>query len=382
MNNAKQAEQQHLLQVYAQYDFEPVSAAGLTLTCRDGSTLLDFYGGHAVAALGYGHPALTAALATQADTLLFQSNAVALEGRARAAARLADFGPAGLERVFFCNSGAEANDNALRIALRATGRNKVLAIEHGFHGRTAAAGAVTWGAESWYGFPQKPFAVEFIPRDDADAAERLIDTDTAAVILEPVQGIAGAHALDANFVSTIARACRAHGALLIADEVQSGMGRCGVPFAIQRHAAEPDILTAAKSLGGGFPCAAVLLTPSLAAVLGRGDLGSTFGGAPLACAMINTVLDVIEQDALLDNVNRLTARMREECVVGPVAGTSGQGFLLGLTCPDGAAPVRRQLLERGILTGSSNDPNVIRLLPPLTLGDAEVDQLRQALHSL
>lgn len=382
MYNAKQAEQQHLLQVYAQYDFEPVAADGVTLTCRDGSTLLDLYGGHAVAALGYAHPELLQALAAQAQALMFQSNAVALEVRATAASKLAAFGPPGLERVFFCNSGAEANENALRIALRHTGRRKVLAIEHGFHGRTAAAGAVTWGADNWYGFPQKPFDVEFIPRDDAAAAARLIDAETAAVILEPVQGIAGAYALDPGFVATIAQACGMHGALLIADEVQSGMGRCGVPFAIQLYDVTPDILTTAKALGAGFPCAAVMLTPATARALGSGDLGTTFGGGPLACAMINTVLDVIARDQLIDNVQRISTRIRAECVTGPVTDVCGRGFLLGLRCSGGAAPVRAQLLRQGILTGSSSDPEVIRLLPPLTLGDAHVDQLKHALQHI
>ncbi|MEE4186170.1 MAG: aminotransferase class III-fold pyridoxal phosphate-dependent enzyme [Gammaproteobacteria bacterium] len=382
MYNAKQAEQQHLLQVYAQYEFEPVSAAGVTLTCRDGSTLLDLYGGHAVAALGYGHPDLLQTLADQAQALLFQSNAVALEVRATAANKLVAFGPPNLQRVFFCNSGAEANENALRIALRHTGRRKVLAIEHGFHGRTAAAGAVTWGAEKWYGFPQKPFDVGFIPRDDAAAAAQLIDADTAAVILEPVQGIAGAYALDPGFVATIAQACGVHGALLIADEVQSGMGRCGAPFAIELYDVRPDILTTAKALGAGFPCAAVMLTPAIAGGLGSGDLGTTFGGGPLACAMINTVLDVIARDQLIANVQRISARIRAECVLGPVTEVCGRGFLLGLRCAGGAAPVRAQLLQQGILTGSSSDPDVIRLLPPLTLGDAHVDQLKHALQHL
>jgi acetylornithine/succinyldiaminopimelate/putrescine aminotransferase len=382
MYNAKLAEQQHLLQVYAQYDFEPVAADGVTLTCRDGSTLLDLYGGHAVAALGYGHPDLLQALQAQAQALLFQSNAVALEVRATAADKLVAFGPPNLERVFFCNSGAEANENALRIALRHTGRRKVLAIEHGFHGRTAAAGAVTWGSAKWYGFPQPPFDVGFIPRDDAAAAAELIDADTAAVILEPVQGIAGAYALDPGFVATIAQACAIHGALLIADEVQSGMGRCGAPFAIQLYDVRPDILTTAKALGAGFPCAAVMLTEAIAGSLGSGDLGTTFGGGPLACAMINTVLDVIARDQLIANVQRLSARIRAECVLGPVTAVCGRGFLLGLRCAGGAAPVRAQLLQQGILTGSSSDPEVIRLLPPLTLGDAHVDQLQRALQHL
>lgn len=378
--DARQAEQAHLLQVYAQADFEPVSASGITITCRDGRQLLDFYGGHAVASLGYAHPKAVKAIAEQAEALFFQSNAVALEARARAADKLAAF--SGLDRVFLCNSGAEANENALRIALRKTGRSKIIALEQGFHGRTAAAGAVTWGADKWYGFPNTPFDVAFVPRDDADAAVAAIDDSVAAVIVEPVQGIAGAYALGYDYLRAVAAACREQGALLICDEVQCGVGRCGAPFAHQWYGITPDILTTAKALGGGFPVAAVMLTDTVATTLGKGDLGTTFGGAPLACAMINTVLDTIERDKLLDNVNRLAARIATECVTGPVSRVSGWGFLLGLHCEGGAAPVRAKLLDAGILTGSSNDPDVMRLLPPLTLADEHVDALVTALQQI
>jgi len=379
--NAKHAEQAHLLQVYGQFDFEPVAASGVTLTCRDGRELLDFYGGHAVASLGYGHPDAVRAISTQAEKLFFQSNAVALEVRAQAADKLAAF--AGMDRVFLCNSGAEANENALRIALRKTGRNKILALEQGFHGRTAAAGAVTWGsADKWYGFPRTPFDVEFIPRDDAAAAAAAIDDSVAAVILEPVQGIAGAYALGSEFVKAVADACKQSGALLICDEVQCGVGRCGAPFAIHLHNVKPDIMTTAKALGTGFPVGAVMLSEDVASVLNIGDLGTTFGGAPLACALINTVLDVIERDKLIDNVKTLSARIKSECVIGPVQQISGEGFLLGLRCDGGAAPVRTKLLSAGILTGSSNDADVMRLLPPLTLDGKHVDALVAALKSI
>lgn len=379
--NARQAEQVHLLQVYGQYNFEPVSGNGMLLTCRDGRQLLDFYGGHAVASLGYAHPDVLETLATQARTLFFQSNAVPLEIRAQAADKLAAF--AGMDRVFLCNSGAEANENALRVALRKTGRNKVLALEQGFHGRTAAAGAVTWGAaDKWYGFPRTPFDVEFIPRDDLAAATAALDDSVAAVIIEPVQGIAGAYALDNEFVTGLAAACKAQGALLISDEVQCGVARCGAPFAIHLYGVKPDILTTAKALGAGFPVSAVMLSETVADVLGSGDLGTTFGGGPLACALINTVLDVIERDNLIDNVKRLSARIKNECVTGPVRHISGVGFLLGLHCEGGAKPVREKLLDAGILTGSSNDPDVLRLLPPLTLQDEHVDALVTALNDI
>jgi len=381
--NAGAAEQQHLLEVYARFDFEPGSASGVHITGRDGRTLLDLYGGHAVSALGYSHPDIVAAITNQAKKLFFQSNAVPLEVRAEAAAKLVAFAPAGLNRVFFVNSGAEANENALRIAFKKTGRSKVVALEQGFHGRTAAAGAVTWGAaDKWYGFPNTPFNVDFIARDDIAAAAAAIDKDTAAVIVELVQGIAGAYDLDRAFVTAIKEACDRSGALLIIDEVQTGIGRCGEAFAADVYSLQPDILTTAKALGTGFPCGSVLMTEVVASCMNVGDLGTTFGGGPLACSLIATVLDVINRDGLLANVRKLSARIKEECITGPVTEISGCGFLLGLRCAGGAKPVRDALLAKGILVGSSNDPDVLRLLPPLVLGDEHVDELVAVLGNL
>jgi len=378
---AQLAEAEHLLQVYGQWGFEPVSASGVHIQCKD-RELLDLYGGHAVAALGYSHPALVAALNEQAQTLFFQSNAVALEVRAEAAAKLAAFAPDGLNRVFLVNSGAEANENALRLAFKKTGRNKVVAIEKGFHGRTAAAGACTWGAEKWYAFPSTPFAVDFIPRNDVQAVADHIDTDTAAVIVELVQGVAGAFDLDPAFVSAIASQCEAAGAVLIIDEVQTGIGRCGKAFATELYDLAPDIITTAKSLGGGFPVGAVIVTDAIAAVAQNGDLGTTFGGGPLACAMISAVIDTIESDNLLENVCEQSRYLRDNCPVGPVTGVQGHGFLTGLICDRPAKEVSAALLEKNILVGGSSDPNVIRLLPPLTLQREHVQQLLDALEEI
>ncbi|MDH3759015.1 MAG: aminotransferase class III-fold pyridoxal phosphate-dependent enzyme, partial [Gammaproteobacteria bacterium] len=186
--------------VYGQLPFVPERASGCDIFTRDGRRILDLYGGHAVAALGYGHPRLVQAIQEQCSKLLFQSNAVALDVRADAAEQLTRVTPANITRVFFVNSGAEANENALRMATMATGRRKVLAITHGFHGRTAAAAAVTWNADKWYGFPDKPFDVDFIPRDDVAAATSMIDDTVAAVIFEPVQGVAGAYDLSNEFI--------------------------------------------------------------------------------------------------------------------------------------------------------------------------------------
>jgi acetylornithine/succinyldiaminopimelate/putrescine aminotransferase len=370
------------LPVYGQLPFVPERASGCDIFTSDGCRILDLYGGHAVAALGYGHPALVKAISEQSSQLLFQSNAVALDVRARAAERLISVAPGDLSRVFFVNSGAEANENALRMACTVTSRKKVLAIAHGFHGRTAAAAAVTWKSDHWYGFPQHPFDVDFIPRDDCDAAETMIGPDVAAVIVEPVQGVAGAYDLSNEFIRALRDCTQRHGALLIADEVQSGMGRSGHFFAMQAHQVEPDILTSAKSLGGGIPCGAVLCTEDIAQHFGHGDLGTTFGGGPVAAAAICAVIDTIEAEQLLQNVREREAQIRRHCVTGPVTKIQGMGLLLGLVCDRPATEIRDALLERDVLTGTSDDPAVLRILAPLVLKPEHVDRLAQALETI
>lgn len=380
--NAKQQEAAHLVQVYAQLDIEPDSAQGVYLN-YNGESYIDFYGGHAVTGLGYGHPAMLKALNEQARSVIFQSNAVAMKVRARAAEALANFAPAGLDSVFFANSGAEANENALRIACKLTGRGKIVALEHGFHGRTAAAAAVSWGAKAkWYGFPREPFDVAFMPRDDAAAVAKYVNSDTAAVILELVQGLGGAYDLDPAFVAEIAQACAKHGALLIVDEVQTGMGRTGHNFAADLYGITPDMLTTAKALAGGFPCAALLVSNNIASELKPGDLGSTFGGGPLACALVSAVIETINTEHLLDNVRKLSQQLVDAFPLGPVTSVSGKGFLLGLHCEQSAPALRDSLLEKKIIVGTSAVPNVIRLLPPLVLEQQHVDQLLNALQTI
>jgi acetylornithine/succinyldiaminopimelate/putrescine aminotransferase len=384
---AAEDEARFLLPVYEQAPIEPVSGRGVVLRTRDGRELIDFYGGHAVALLGYAHPRLLAALAGQAGELFFQSNVVPLAVRARAARRLVEFGPAGLTHAFLVNSGAEANENALRLALRQTGRGRVVALAGAFHGRTAAAAAVTHGSDNtppgWYGFPRAPFDVTFVPRGDLAALEAaLAAPPAAALILEPVQGMAGAVALGGGYLAAARELTRRAGALLIFDEVQCGMGRTGQPFAAQTWGVTPDLLTTAKGLAGGFPAGAVLAAPEIAARVRRGELGSTFGGGPMACALIAAVIAAIEEEDLLARVRRLSRRIRETCQVGPVESIQGEGFLLGLRTTRPAREVQGELLARGILTGTSADPRVVRLLPPLVLGDEHVAALAAALAEI
>ena len=381
-SDARAREATSTIPVYGQLPFVPERASGCDIFTTDGRRILDLYGGHAVAALGYGHPSLVAAIREQAGKLLFQSNAVALDVRADAAEKLLAVAPGNLKRVFFVNSGAEANENALRMACVTTGRKKVLAITQGFHGRTAAAGAVTWNSDKWYGFPSKPLDVEFIPRDDCDAALLMIDDSVAAVIFEPIQGVAGAFDLSTEFIETLRESTSKQGALLIADEVQSGMGRSGQFFAVQVHGVKPDILTSAKALGGGIPCGAVLCSHAIAENFGPGDLGSTFGGGPLAAAAIAATIDAIVDENLLANVRNCEALIREKCIVGPVTRIQGMGLLLGLVCDRPAIEVRDTLLEYDILTGTSGDPNVLRILAPLVLEPGHIDHLAKALADI
>jgi len=373
----------HLAQVFAQYPIEIAHGEGVWLYARDGRKILDFYGGHAVAGLGYGHPRWLAALERQARQMAFQTNALPMAVRERAAARLAKFTGLGLDTVFWINSGAEANENALKLAFKITGRGKAVALEHGWHGRTAAAGALTWGAAGkWYGFPRTPFDVSFTPRNDPAAVERCVDRDTAAVIVEPIQGVGGAYDVGKPMLEALRRRCDEVGAVLIFDEVQCGMGRTGAPFGANYHGVAPDISTAAKALGNGFPVSALLLSRRVAGQIKLDDMGTTFGGGPMACAVAEAVIETIESESLLANVRQVSAYIRTSCIIGPVTGVQGAGFLLGLKTSRPAKEVHAALLEKGILTGTSGDPKVLRLLPAYILNEGHVDQLRAALSQV
>jgi acetylornithine/succinyldiaminopimelate/putrescine aminotransferase len=370
----------HLAKVFAQYPIEVAHGDGVWLHSRDGRKILDFYGGHAVAGLGYAHPRWLAALERQARQMAFQTNALPMVIRERAAARLAKFAGLGLDTVFWINSGAEANENALKLAFKLTGRSKIVALEQGWHGRTAAAGAVTWGAlEKWYGFPRTPFDVCFTPRDNPAAIERFVDRNTAAVIVEPVQGVGGAYEVGKPMLRALKERCADTGTFLIFDEVQCGMGRTGTPFAANYYGVSPDMLTCAKALGNGFPVSALLLTGRIAGALKYDDMGTTFGGGPMACAVAEAVIDTIESESLLANVRQVSAYIRSSCVIGPVTGVQGAGFLLGLKTSRPAKEVQSALLAKNILTGTSADPHILRLLPAYILNEGHVDQLSDAL---
>jgi acetylornithine/succinyldiaminopimelate/putrescine aminotransferase len=370
--------------VFAQYDLPVVRGEGVWLYTSDDRRVLDLYGGHAVAALGYGHPAWSKAVADQALTMNFQSNAVPMDVRLRAARKLVAFSKLPVKSVFFINSGAEANENALKMAFTMNpGRTEVIALEQSFHGRTAAAGALTWGAaKKWYGFPRTPFDVKFLPRREFAALSGITEK-TAAVVVEPIQGVGGAFDMGAEYLTALRKHCDETGAVLIFDEVQCGFGRCGQPFAANLYDVLPDMITSAKALGNGFPCAALLMMDRAAKAVKMDALGTTFGAGPMAAAAIEATIDAIEDEGLLANVRRVSAYIRNTCVVGPIMGHQGAGFLTGLMTKGPAKDVQKALLEKhNILAGTSGDPNILRLLPPFTLKEAEVDLLAAALKQL
>ncbi len=291
-----------LLGTYAQFPVRPVSGRGCWLLDDQGQEWLDAYGGHAVSSTGHSHPTVVAAIARQAEQLLFYSTAVPHPNRERLAEELARRSPDPLNRVFFCNSGAEANENALGLARRHTDRNKMVSLAGGWHGRTIACLAVTDGAKYEDGAVRAGLALSRkIPFNDVSAVEGIIAPDTAAVIVEPVQGMMGARDCTPAFLQAIRDRCTAVGAVLIYDEVQCGVGRTGAFTAAESYGVVPDILTLAKGLASGIPIGAVIVSDAIAAGIKMGDLGSTFGGGPVPCAAALATLEVMDQEGLEAN---------------------------------------------------------------------------------
>jgi len=365
-----------LLPVYAQMPVRPVSGHGSWLVDEDGNEWLDAYGGHAVAATGHSHPDVVRALSEQAERLLFYSSVVAHPNREELARVIARLSPDPLSRVFFCNSGAEANENALHLARKVTGRREVVSLEGGWHGRTVATLAVTHGEKYEAGARRAGMPLSRkVPFDDAAALERAVTEDVAGVILEPVQGMSGARDCSPAFLSAARRVTAERGALLIFDEVQCGVGRCGAFTAAESFGVVPDVLTMAKGLGSGIPIAATVTTEAVASGVVVGDLGSTFGGGPVPCAAALATIDIIERDGLIENAIRVGDRLRAGALAAGARAVQGRGLLLGLRLGRPAAAVQKALFERRVLTGTASDPEVLRLLPPLTFSELEADIL-------
>ena len=365
-----------LLPVYAQMPVRPISGHGSWLVDEEGNEWLDAYGGHAVAATGHSHPDVVRALSEQAARLLFYSSVVAHPNREELARVIARLSPDPLGRVFFCNSGAEANENALHLARKVTGRGEVVSLEGGWHGRTVATLAITHGEKYEAGARRAGMPLSRkVPFDDITALEQAVTDEIAALILEPVQGMSGARDCSPAFLAAARRVTEDHGALLIFDEVQCGVGRCGAFTAAESFGIVPDVLTMAKGLGSGIPIAATVTTESVAAQVVIGDLGSTFGGGPVPCAAALATIEVIERDGLIENAMRVGDRLRAGALALGARGVQGRGLLLGLRLGRPAAPVQQALFGHRILTGTSSDPEVLRLLPPLSFSEAEADFL-------
>ena len=351
---------------------------------NDGDKYLDLYGGHAVAGTGHCHPHVVESIQAQAGKLLFYSNLVHSNVRARAAEKLVAIAPETLTKVFFCNSGTEANENAMRMARMSTGREKIITFSGGFHGRTADAISATFlGKYRELGKPNVPGHLE-AEFGNIESVRAIADDTVAAIMLEPIQSMAGVRMAQPDFYRSLRELCDERGIVLIYDEVQTGVGRSGEWFFAGSEAGAnvvPDIVTLAKALGSGVPVGACIVTDEIASHIKENDLGTTFGGGMIAMSAVIATLEVIENDRMLTNVKRVESYLRKRLEeVDHVQAVHGLGFLLGIEFKDKAAPVHQSLLDKKIITGTSSDPKVLRLLPPLSLREEHVDLLVKALQ--
>lgn len=368
-----------LFDVYSRFDITPVSAQGCWIKDDKGRRYLDLYGGHAVISIGHSHPAFVANLSRQLREIAFYSNSV----RNPLQEKLSDaLGKAsGLEsyQLFLCNSGAEANENALKLASFHTGKSRVIAFYNSFHGRTSAAVAATDNPairSKLNGLHD----VTFLPLNDIVSLEKaLSEKDVSALILEPIQGVGGLGMAETSFMEAAASLCQRYGAVFIADEVQSGFGRTGEFFAFQHSEATPGIITTAKGMGNGFPVGGLLIHPDIKPHMGM--LGTTFGGNHLACAATLSVLEVLEKENLISNISGLEAYFRDKASGIPgLKKIKGKGLMLGLEMEFEVAGLRKKLLyQHGIFTGNSKNKHLLRILPPLNIQKEQIDLLFEAL---
>lgn len=365
-----------LFDVYSLYDIEPVSGSGSYVFTADGTRYLDLYGGHAVISIGHAHPAYVKAVSEQVGRLGFYSNSVKNSLQVRLAEKLGSLSGYANYSLFLCNSGAEANENAMKLASFATGRSKILAFDRAFHGRTSGAVAATDNPKI-----QAPFNatenVEFAPLGDLAAVkEKLATREFAAVIIEGIQGVAGIRMVADDFLRQLRTLCDNTGTLLILDEIQSGYGRTGNFFAHQHAGVRPDIVTCAKGIANGFPMGAVLIAPSIEAK--KGMLGTTFGGNHLACAAAIAVLDVMKEEHLVENAAEigqyLLTRLKEMAEsIDEITEVRGRGLMIGIEIKGSASELRKRLLFEGkVFTGGAGE-HTVRLLPALGLTREQAD---------
>lgn len=361
-----------LFDVYPLFDLEIVAGKGCYTYDTQGTEYLDLYGGHAVISIGHSHPCYVKRITEQAQKLVFYSNSVINSLQQQLADKLGALSGYDDYALFLINSGAEANENALKLASFHTGKKKVIAFAHSFHGRTSAAVKVTDNPRIVAPI-NDTFEVAFLPLNDMTRVEQeMAAGDVCAVIIEGIQGVGGIQVPDAQFLRDLREACTRHGVVLIVDEVQSGYGRTGKFFAHQHAGIRPDLITMAKGMGNGFPIGGVLISPQFTPVYGM--LGTTFGGNHLACAAACAVLDVMRDEHLVDNATRvgqyLIDRLRE---IPQIKEVRGKGLMIGLEFDQPVKELRHKLLfEQHVFTGASGT-NVIRLLPPLSLSQEQAD---------
>ncbi len=375
----------NLFEVYKLWDIEPVRGQDTTLWDAEGNEYTDLYGGHAVISIGHSHPHYVKALEDQLHKLGFYSNAVQNSLQKELAAKLGRISGYDDYSLFLCNSGAEANENAIKLASFSTGRARVLAFSKAFHGRTGGAVSVTDNPSisSPFNLTDK---VSFVALGDRDSVERELSSgEYAAVIIEGIQGVSGIYVPDDEFMAELRRLCDKYGSLLILDEIQSGYGRSGRFFAHQFAGIRPDIITTAKGMANGFPIGGVLISPSIKARYGM--LGTTFGGNHLACTAALAVLDVIENEHLVENAAKVGEHFRQ-AFDGPdgldpaLEEYRGRGLMIGLQIKEEYKGLRDRLLfERHFFTGAAG-PGVIRLLPSLTLSVESADKFIRAWREL
>jgi acetylornithine aminotransferase len=371
----------NLFDVYSLYDIEPVKGKGCYVYDAAGTEYLDLYGGHAVISIGHAHPKYVEAVSHQVANLGFYSNSVQNSLQLELAKRLGRVSGYDDYSLFLCNSGAEANENAIKLASFQTGKSKVLAFGHAFHGRTSGAVAATDNPKIVSPF-NRTANVEFVPINDIAAVEAKLSTgEFCAAIIEGIQGVAGIVLPDDNFMVQLREVTAKYGVKLILDEIQSGYGRSGKFFAHQYTGIRPDLITVAKGIANGFPMGAVLIAPDFTAV--KSMLGTTFGGNHLACAAAIAVLDVIESENLIRNSYEVGEYLLAELRKMPeLKDVRGRGLMIGVEVEGSSSDMRRKLLfEKHIFTGGAG-VSTVRLLPALCIGKAEADRFLRDFKSL
>lgn len=369
----------NLFNVYPLFDITPVRAKDVYVYDENNVQYLDLYGGHAVISIGHSHPKYVYNIAKQINKIGFYSNSIQNPLQDKLAQELAVASGCKNYHLFLCNSGAEANENALKLASFHTNKKKVIAFKNGFHGRTSAAVAVTDNTKIIAPINAQQ-EIELFNLGDLQGVEAALkQQDVCAVIIECIQGVGGLDESKTSFYIGLHLLCKKYEVVLIADEVQSGFGRTGDFFAFQKHKITPDIISMAKGMGNGFPVGGILIHPSIKASFGL--LGTTFGGNHLACKASLTVLEVLKTEKLQKNAKEIFDYFKKQALKIPkVKAIKGRGLMLGLEFDFPVAALRKELIyKHHIFTGNAKNPNLLRILPPLTIQKKHIDQFIEAL---